>query len=47
MTTRVAQPADLLELAADQPDLGHSPWRRITQGRARTPAGTRSRLCRP
>jgi acyl dehydratase len=31
MTTRVARPTDLLELAADQPDLGHSGWRQITQ----------------
>jgi acyl dehydratase len=31
MTTRVAQATDLLALAADQPDLGHSGWRQITQ----------------
>jgi acyl dehydratase len=31
MTTRVAQPTDLLELANDQPHLGHSSWRQITQ----------------
>jgi acyl dehydratase len=31
MTTRVAQPSDLLELANDQPHLGHSCWRQITQ----------------
>jgi acyl dehydratase len=33
MATRVAQPADLLALAAEQPDLGHSGWRQITQER--------------
>lgn len=31
MTTRVAHPTDLLDLAADQPDLGTSDWREITQ----------------
>jgi acyl dehydratase len=31
MTTRVAQPTDLLELANDQPHLGHSSWRQINQ----------------
>jgi len=31
MTTRVARPTDLLALAADQPELGTSRWRTITQ----------------
>jgi len=31
MTTRVARPTDLLTLAADQPELGTSRWRTITQ----------------
>jgi len=31
MTTRVAHPTDLLTLAADQPELGASDWRMITQ----------------
>ena len=31
MTTRVARPTDLLALATDQPDLGTSQWRTITQ----------------
>jgi len=31
MTTHVAQPTDLIELAVQQPDLGHSGWRKITQ----------------
>lgn len=31
MTTRVTHATDLLRLAADQPDLGHSGWRQITQ----------------
>jgi len=31
MTTQVARPTDLLTLAADQPELGTSRWRTITQ----------------
>jgi acyl dehydratase len=31
MTTRVARPTDLLALAVDQPHLGHSAWRQISQ----------------